>query len=667
MICNNEPFEPPDRLINFSATYSLNGPYSATASFADVNCVDAIAARCVDLCGRPISITYDTTLLEECCNEEDTPQAVLNCYAVSPRWVNGLLLSYERDTVKGCTNVTISSYYEYLATKPINSDYFEGVFAGNAINAIATFYGGVPGTSFCINSISPNPVNGPVEGNSTLSEMALLAQAGCANLFIQVDGCLTVEGWKDHTDASEITIPQVIAAKPSSYTNQNTTAIRVRGGSRSQVSCGQQVLSNNSQGAGPVKKCHIAGVKSVCANFDLTGLTGDETDIKGAEVLSEFFGTQNQPKTDINKGSFKGGYKLKNGGQLPKNIQVCDNFLVTGSLQDVREQSQSFSRGNGASNGNFASFADYFQSIVKNQYPPPFFTGGSVYGGYFYKGTIRQPLYSETDEGLYTDQPSKIQQEVVAIPASISDCGISVEDITNKYVLCNEALFKIAVRRFQEIQLANNTWDVEIPYLPCIRLNQVVTFEVPQSSDTCPVETITGIVGGLNITHTETPHPCTTMKITVSDTQCLGQESYTSSNLIPMPCAGDGSAAINPWTASAIGQVNSGYASGGCLYIGNVGIGFGQVTYDHCQILQTSATAYVISFDYELLEGFGNFNFIGVGAPVVLGGTGNYTSVQPGTTVINQLIWSVTPATNISGQPLKYKIFNISLTKTVTA
>ena len=72
----------------------------------------------------------------------------------------------------------------------------------------------------------------------------------------------------------------------------------------------------------------------------------------------------------------------------------------------------------------------------------------------------------------------------------------------SQYVYTKDRLFDLAVRRFKEIKMAENTWNVKTGYLPCIKLNQVVEFKTLDTED-APSRTIKGIVGGISLEHSE--------------------------------------------------------------------------------------------------------------------------------------------------------------------
>lgn len=106
-------------------------------------------------------------------------------------------------------------------------------------------------------------------------------------------------------------------------------------------------------------------------------------------------------------------------------------------------------------------------------------------------------------------------------------------------------MFELALRRFQEIELAANTWNVETIFIPTIRLNQVVEFEIPNIYNNedpqvrADVTKVRGIVGAISVDHSASDAgESTKMRLSISDVSCLGNTLFESSNLIDSVFAG---------------------------------------------------------------------------------------------------------------------------------
>ena len=598
MTCQPTAFGDPQlRIESFTAQYVLNGAYNASIMLADIACEDD--PGCLDIC-KPVQLSIDSTLEGAGCGGENISSEVLSCFDESPIWVNGLMRSYGRSNSDATTSISVSSYFEYLNAKPINTQQFYGSNLSFVLDTIFRYYTGTPSALTCVNSFQDIRIKGPVEGNSTMSELAQLAQAGCANLFVQVGGCLTIERWKDHLSPTEFVIPPdlTFSAEPAQYKRSNTTVIRSRGASISKKDCGTTPISNNSAGPGQVTKCVIIGVPSPNASITHNNLTGSKEDIlAGVEQSAEVSRIGN--KRNVKDGSYSGLYVKKDGstfGPDPSEI----NFLITANSQsDIDEGvfGQYFGPGQGGADGGF--FNSLPQWLAGN-FPVPF----SIFGlGAFGSLPFINGSQSYNNQSDYqADQPSFQQEETVVSSPNIDECGIKYEEIENKYVPNKEHLFKLALRRFQEIQLSENTWNVEVPYIPCLKLNQVVEFTVPSTED-CLVDVVKGIIGGININHVkdEAGIQTTTMSLTVMDVSCLGQTPYTSGNLVLSSCAGESPSDLSPWQTAALGLESTSSVNGGRMFMATINTGVAFLNYTHSEM--TAGDTYNWYFEYETISG----------------------------------------------------------------
>lgn len=615
---------PLNRLKSFSARYTLDGPFTADAVFLDPECVDD--PLCSDIC-TPIQIGVDIENAQIVNCGDEVPETVLECFDNPPLWVNGLLRSYGRDNKNGLTRVSIDSYFEYLRNKPINTQQFDGTDLNAVFPIVSTYFNGTPPSLIDYSSFRNVKIKGPVEGNDSYAELQKLAQAGQAHLFVQVGGVLTVERWKDDRDPTEITIPEalVVSAEPTDYKNANTTMIRARGSSVSSLTCGEKTLTQadkETRQPGPLKKCIVSGIPTPSVSTTYNNLTGSKEDIQNAELLSPNAKTTGG-KFKIGEGNYKQIVKNQDDSYFGPTAVVRD-FLVKAKKQEKKAEAiwGSYSDrfggyGYAASDKNFFN---RFQQIMQRSFPVPYSSFGL---GAFGSPNFSNPKSENTNQ--YSDQPSLKQVEVVALDPNLSACGIQQEDLENKYVPCKEILFDIAVRRFQEIKLAAKTWNVEVPYIPCLRLNQMIEFTVPRTSEDCPVQVVKGVIGGLDIDHQVTKKgEVTKIRLTVMDVSCLGQTSYTSGNLIQTLCGSDGSSSINPWIASALG-IDSVAQVDECGHMFVIGAGSAFIEYTHGEM--TVGAQYEVSFEYITDQGFGNISFTGAGIPGIVSGTGTYNQI----------------------------------------
>jgi len=84
----------------------------------------------------------------------------------------------------------------------------------------------------------------------------------------------------------------------------------------------------------------------------------------------------------------------------------------------------------------------------------------------------------DNDKKANDKEPTQIET-IVEDPCLRDEFGVVEEQIENKMVPTKEQLFDIGVRRFREIKMERNKYSVELDYLPCLELNQVVEFNTP--------------------------------------------------------------------------------------------------------------------------------------------------------------------------------------------
>jgi len=200
---------------------------------------------------------------------------------------------------------------------------------------------------------------------------------------------------------------------------------------------------------------------------------------------------------------------------------------VVGTISQDEGPIAGFEFGPNGGSGHGASgpgFFNWFQNITNSLFPVPY--SGLGFGAYGSQPFINNGQNAQS--GSTSNQQSFQQCETVAIHPEIGSCGLGYDDYSNKYIFCKQTLFKMAVRRYQEILLAANTWNVEVRYLPCLKLNQKVRFTT-YCTEECGQITVEGIIGGINVVREidSEGRMCTKMRLAISDTSCLGQTEYT--------------------------------------------------------------------------------------------------------------------------------------------
>lgn len=638
-------------LVEFESRYVLNGSFGGSVVFADPE--KQLIFDCADLC-TPIKAVLSVT------------NNVTDSYLFPPSeltkkvWMAGVVLSQE-ESFSGVdsTTLTVASYFNHLGEKPIYTQQFNYGLLTDVIQIVSNFYAGIP-ISLRTYDVSNTRIRGPVQGNSIMDELRQLAQAGYSHLFVQVGGQLVMDPWKDHTFAPELTIPEeyIFDISKAPYQFHNVNSVRVRGAEVPRMICGIQPLSdsrisNNTGGIssipGSFEKVAISGVPTPKISSSFENLSANQNDLKNADVLAD--GVEVNGKRHIEDGSFRADIRKDDGSFFDSN----PHQFVTLVVGDRKEEAEfrSGPQNNPVLDRQQRKLANQHErqnrAILDQGYPIPWGSFGNSFG------TSTPPGMNMTYDA---EQPSFSNIETFAINPWLSNCGMKSEEISNKYVLSKERLFRIAVRRYQELKMEAATWNVELPYIPALRLNQVVRLEVPQKFEAFPREVI-GVIAGIDLSHSSETSE-TTMKVAIWSTDCLGNDIYVSGNLLQIGCAGEDSLVGNPFETSDVSINSHSGMDGGQLWLYSQGSFLSFVELLHEEM--TIGDMYTLSFEYETFGTITPGLFIyGINSTPIFGtGTFNQSFASTGTSMI--LRWQL-----ISPSPCYMRFSNIVLTKTVLA
>lgn len=639
-------------LLRFSATYVLNGSFTATVDLANNQCQYFVT--CDGLC-RPVTIILDTSMLYPCC--EEVPAGYAACFATAPttKWVNGVMTtSTEKSEPVSELSVSVSSFFTHLGSKAVATQQFNYELLSNVLPILAEYYAGIPGSLYTF-AITDTRIRGPVEGTSLMEELRLLAQAGRAHLFVQVGGDLTMAPWKDHTSGIDLTITRewIISAERAEKGPTRTSLIRFRGAELTKYDCGLKPFtdsreSTNSGGysgrPGHFSLCQTSGIPTPVMKVSLDNLVANEQDIKNATWASD--NTAVQKVEQVKDGGLVAEIAKTDGSWFDDTSSVS-KVLVYGQHKDKYEHPDRRGRPDKRKVDKIAnSIYSSLVSFTNQGFPPAHSSFGDFSG-------------DRPSEDFHQDQGNPVQIETIAQTTYISDCGIAQEDHENKYVFYREQLFNLAVRRFQELRMEENTWNLEIAYLPCLRLNQVIEFELPETAE-CGLRTVVGIVAGITLNYdAETPRA--TQQVTVWDVGCLGDTTYVSGNIFDTYCAGDSNSSIIPALVTALSL------DGGAGLENDVGwlyttVGSGPSYFELQKVEMTPLGTYTVSFDYDMEAGISPLDFTYPGTTVSLSGTGSASyNFSPPLSTFN-FRWEMP-----GGGDARYRISNIKLTKTVLA
>lgn len=655
-----------ERLISFSVRYQLNGTMSGTVTVAAPSCDDE-ATTYLGCAGEGFCTPIQASLgavTDQLCGDCPTDYADDPCFSEDPNWISGLILGAGvhgvMDEVPTLT-FRVGPFSTYLENKPIHTQLYRKVGVSTVLSDIATIYAGIPSGVRDFNPIN-NEVTGPVTGNSVMQELKLLAAAGYSHMFTQVGGDLTIDRWKTNNSTVDYIIPQslIYSTKKIAVTPARVSLIQARGAGVSRYECGKQIFNDSridatakggySSIGGTTTSKAISGMKTPSMDLSMSNLAANRADIRNAEWEAEtaepgslVASDDGSLKTEITR--IDGEWFDDQGTEF--RIQVSGKRRPDYEARGVSEQVRPAQQEQQALVGK-----DHDRWAVVSPYPIP---QGSFFSESLPFGSIN-PSYDASSESLENIQ-------TLIADARMSSCGVRMEQINNKYSHVKEDLFLQGVRRFQEMRMKENTYVIEMGYMPCLRLNQVIQFQFGQAEG-CIKDTVTGIVAGLDVHFRvlDDGSPDARMTLTVWDTSCIGTNVYTSANLMINRCAGSESSSDNPWTTSAFGLDSHAAADNNCgfLYIeGYPNLAYFQLTHDNFSLGDT----YTLSFDYEQLTGSEPFSVAWPGGSTGLSGTGSFSIPFVPVTATGTFQWA---CANTS-LPVGYKVCNMQITKTVVA
>lgn len=458
-----------------------------------------------------------------------------DCLSGSTSWVDGVIHSVDdgRGISENSLQLSIKSAFAHLAKKGIATIKHDGASPETVMDQLAD-WGGIPSSRQDNTGIGSGSISSVISGSNLLTEMRKVAQAGQADLFTQVGGVLTSDAWKDNTSAINFTIPSEMI-KSTKLTRSNATGpsrILVRGGFISRYDEGEKVLTGSDEpdpfknpGDGPddpskqgeIPTCTRNGLGIAKQEAKLRNLSGDKIDLRNGRTVAS--GDADIISTRVNADGTVS--VVVEDGATP----YMDPALRTTSIRIVGRTRPSWEWNTPNSFFTPLRQGELRRSRVLGAIglqlgpgPSPGPLGGTnVTGG-------------DPDSDRTSMEEEKIRIEaVVEDPDLIAEYGIIEEQIDNLYLTTHESMFAAAKRRFQEFKMQRNAWSIEIQYMPCLRLNQVVTFTTPDDDIT-----VVGVISGLQTNFTADP-PEANMTLVVESTVELGGTTYASNNLFNFP------------------------------------------------------------------------------------------------------------------------------------
>ena len=673
--------EPPsfnDKITAASSTYSLVGNYQGNITVADpTGEIDATY-----LWKRyEIDLTVDSSFSQD---YAATPLDPLqeSCFSGTIKIASGIIsnISYSIDYAgTRQADITIDSFYTRLNSKAISTDPFYQLDTTEVLGSIATIYLGVPVELLDFNTI-PRVISGPADGNNAMEELRNIAQAGFSHLFVQTNGLLTAEPWLGRCvpsiedpevyvcEEAELDIPCAAIKSASRVLNNELppTVVRVRGSHIQTFDCGKVDLTDTRTSSlsgrsgyesigGGVSKTVVVGIPQKDAEVQYNNLAGKKEDINNANVYASGLSLRKMTEVADGVASYsvtgesgfleKGGvefYSKIAGNQIPDDFKERNGINKLGKKDNVKN-SKKLKR---------------LTDVLRGR--PPIFESGPAFGSGTKDGV------GHNDSNNTAREESRVQLEVsVTDPALLSVFGVKEEQIDNPYVICKEDLFWIGVRRFQQWKMEQNAWELEIAPMPCLRLNQMITFTPPPSAGVPNPVSVKGVISGIGNDYSP-DGSVLTQKLTVLGVDDLCKTVYTSSNLISNFCGVNGS---GNWSGSGTSSESMGNISNDSLILytkGTLGVAFVFLTQPCMEV----GSEYTIAFNAELLSGglpALTFKITDSAAAtiqtILIGGSGAYTGSFIATDTQCVFRWDLATI----GNPNFWRIYNITLVKAVVA
>lgn len=657
-------------LTSLDFTYSMSSGFSASATLENPSCelsINSVFGSCV-----PVYATLEAQAkgLTEVISEAN----LTNCFSANAdtKWIAGIVSAFgeAQDGVSDKVDISIKSYFERLNQVPMTSYQFSSTSV-NALQQILDYFAGIPSDLYSY-SVVANPIWGAIDGGNVMDAIKTVAQLSMSSAYIQVGGILEIQQWKDHNSPIELTLPRELIGPINKRSSDliPRLGVAVRGTTLDVQGCGTRTVSDSrlatteggySGDPGPVTNVALSGVDTQQMKSILANLNAQREALEDAKIIHGLGVTIEKVKAE--DGSIE--FKITKVGanffsKTPTQIRAAIAAAWKKDPKGRRDNKQAWKNLNAqiaALKKDQMNLQRKMSSIFKGdqaEYFPAGAEGGPADGPGSKRASSVDVRPTDTTN---TQLETYVFNNSVQIP-----CGTSLEQMDNSLCNSRDVLFRMGVRRHQEILMDNNTFNIELNgFIPCLRLNQVIAFETPGTAD-CPPRFIKGLVreikGGYN------PQEGVKMSLVVADLTVLGQTQYSSTNLIDWQCGGGENAVIgNPWEASALSIESSATIQDNSINL--FGMPGTTLVFAYLnQFLQAGQT-YTLSFRYQSLFGSTPITFdntAGSGA-ILPGPVGIYTETFVAATATPQFKWSlVNPVVRSS-----WRIYDIQLTREVIA
>jgi len=341
-----------------------------------------------------------------------------------------------------------------------------------------------------------------IQGNNAVDELRKYCRAFGADLFVNEVGILVAEQWKDENDSVELAIPAaaVVNAKRQTKTELGPSIIKVMGRfySHTEEPCEDGSPCDDSGGNTPPKgkqanpmgggQEHYCSSKPVwkkdavvrivgrAAGGDRDALALDNADFNqaaGDGTLNYVEGIQDG-YADVN-------YDVSSGASAPGYDDIEPS--LAGPIPMAREheapgvENRDDKAGKGGVRDVIHKLAVKAGKMVKGK-------GGGAGAGKANTGAQSQ----NRDKSAMEREPTRIEM-ICKDVALLEEFGVREEEIDNQYVPNQARALALAERTLKEFKMARKAWNVNTVYIPCLEVNSVISFVVPNTN-----QVVTGLL-----------------------------------------------------------------------------------------------------------------------------------------------------------------------------
>lgn len=569
-------------IISWSITASLRSAYSASVNLIDPN-------------GNYDRASLQNTLITirtDCTAGVFNGTGTAGSFSGNIEWVRGIISGVTENEAlsERVSQLQVKSYFARLGRKPIFTE-SDLTNSRNAMERMCSVYAAVPEFDsanptvkmYDFSETTQNPVIGPFNANSTLEALRMAAQGGYSNLYVSANGYLRSAAWKDASDPLEITIPDeaIISASAASNDTILPTRLKIRGaffttydfvqdmnsaggdsGGGTPPDQSAPIQGGGGMSRGPIDRCFKNGIGEAAKKVDVKAVDGEDADIKNANIEMDGYDVSEVQHTSDNEVTFmaseSGSNWVDEGTDGTVTPDVQSTVLISGRKRnkgDLEDPEVKNAPANAEDGARDKKDAEEVKELGKGTIlvpvlparggPGPAGGAGSAGGG------------GNKSPDKITVEESEVQLEMYLQDNDLyAEFGHVTEELENKTVPGREQLHDILVRRFQELKMQRNAWQLQLAYLPQLAINQVVQFTTPKKS-LGGQKVVTGLLTQLTVNNNSADMK-TSMTAVVESFEDIGATTYISNNLIKdTRLVGYGG--NSNWVQSGVGRIGAGF------------------------------------------------------------------------------------------------------------